>query len=78
METTAFKRGRRLDHQRLKRFNTGMHTATADLVFARTSGKPGEARGITAFLVPTETPGFKIDSTCSGPSTCPPTMPRCR
>ena len=44
-----------------KRWNTGMHTATHDLVFARTSGEPGHARGITAFLVPVETPGFSID-----------------
>jgi len=43
-----------------KRFNTGLHTATTDLVFARTSGEPGEARGITAFLVPTDAPGFEV------------------
>jgi len=43
-----------------KRFNTGVHRATHDLVFARTSGDAGSARGITAFLVPTETPGFTI------------------
>ena len=41
-----------------KRFNTGVHRATHDLVFARTSGEPGQARGITAFLVPTDTPGL--------------------
>jgi acyl-CoA dehydrogenase len=43
-----------------KRFNTGVHRATHDLVFARTSGRPGEARGITAFLVPVDAPGFEI------------------
>jgi alkylation response protein AidB-like acyl-CoA dehydrogenase len=43
-----------------KRFNTGVHRATHDLVFARTSGEPGQARGITAFLVPTGTPGFTV------------------
>ena len=43
-----------------KRFNTGVHRATHDLVFARTSGDPGQARGITAFLVPTDTPGFSV------------------
>jgi alkylation response protein AidB-like acyl-CoA dehydrogenase len=43
-----------------KRFNTGVHRATHDLIFARTSGEPGQARGITAFLVPTDTPGFKV------------------
>jgi alkylation response protein AidB-like acyl-CoA dehydrogenase len=43
-----------------KRFNTGVHRATHDLVFARTSGEPGQARGITALLVPTDTPGFTV------------------
>lgn len=43
-----------------KRFNTGVHRATHDLVFARTSGEAGSARGITAFLVPTDTPGFSV------------------
>jgi alkylation response protein AidB-like acyl-CoA dehydrogenase len=43
-----------------KRFNTGVHRATHDLVFARTSGDPGQARGITAFLVPTDAPGFSV------------------
>jgi acyl-CoA dehydrogenase len=43
-----------------KRFNTGVHRATHDLVFARTSGEPGQARGITAFLVPTDAPGFNV------------------
>ena len=43
-----------------KRFNTGVHRATHDLVFARTSGEPGQARGITAFLVPTDTEGFSV------------------
>jgi acyl-CoA dehydrogenase len=43
-----------------KRFNTGVHRATHDLVFARTSGEPGQSRGITAFLVPTDAPGFSV------------------
>jgi len=43
-----------------KRFNTGVHRATHDLIFARTSGEPGRALGITAFLVPRDTPGFEI------------------
>ena len=43
-----------------KRFNTGVHRATHDLVFARTSGEPGQARGITAFLVPTDAAGFTV------------------
>jgi alkylation response protein AidB-like acyl-CoA dehydrogenase len=44
-----------------KMWNTGMHKAAADLVFARTSGKPGDGTGITAFLVPTDTPGVKVE-----------------
>ena len=43
-----------------KRFNTGMHIAAYDLVFARTAGDPGQPQGITAFLVPTDTPGFEV------------------
>ena len=41
-----------------KRFNTGVHRATHDLIFARTSGEPGQAHGITAFLVPTDSTGL--------------------
>jgi acyl-CoA dehydrogenase len=44
-----------------KRFNTGLHDATHDVIFARTSGDPGAATGITALLVPTDTPGFHVD-----------------
>ena len=61
METTAVKQGGDWVINGMKRFNTGMHTATVDLVFARTSGKAGDARGISAFLVPVKTPGFKIE-----------------
>jgi alkylation response protein AidB-like acyl-CoA dehydrogenase len=32
-----------------KRWNTGVHRTTHDLIFARTSGKPGQALSITAF-----------------------------
>ncbi|KAF4813746.1 Acyl-CoA dehydrogenase [Colletotrichum siamense] len=45
-----------------KKWQTGMHTANHCLVFARTSGKAGDARGITAFLVPRETPGVTVAS----------------
>ena len=44
-----------------KTWNTGMHTASHNLVFARTSGTPGSGAGITAFLVPVGTPGLKIE-----------------
>src|SRR5678815_3930892 len=57
METTAVKQGGDWIINGMKRFNTGMHTATVDLVFARTSGKPGAARGISAFLTPVKLGG---------------------
>jgi acyl-CoA dehydrogenase len=44
-----------------KRFNSGLHNATHDFVFARSSGEPGAARGITCFIVPTSAPGFHVD-----------------
>ncbi|WP_433520328.1 acyl-CoA dehydrogenase family protein [Nocardia pseudovaccinii] len=44
-----------------KTWNTGVHIADADLIFARTAGNPGDAAGITAFLVPTNTPGFRVE-----------------
>ena len=61
METTARRSGSDWIIDGAKRFNTGLHSATIDLVFARTSGKAGDALGITAFLVPTNTPGFKVE-----------------
>jgi acyl-CoA dehydrogenase len=61
METSARADGGRWVINGTKRFNTGLHTATVDLIFARTSGRPGEARGITAFLVPTNAPGFTVE-----------------
>src|ERR671932_899222 len=42
-------------------WTTGMHVATHCVVFARTSGSDGDARGITAFIVPSATPGVKIE-----------------
>ncbi|HXC22547.1 MAG TPA: acyl-CoA dehydrogenase, partial [Steroidobacteraceae bacterium] len=44
-----------------KMWTTGMHVATHVMVFARTSGKDGDARGITCFIVPARTPGVKIE-----------------
>jgi acyl-CoA dehydrogenase len=44
-----------------KTWNTGIHAATHDLIFARTGGAAGDALGITAFLVPTGSPGFKVE-----------------
>jgi len=42
-------------------WNTGLHVATHDFLFARTSGKDGAAKGITCFIVPTKSPGVKIE-----------------
>ncbi len=45
----------------MKMWTTGMHVATHCALFARTSGKDGDARGITCFLVPADAPGVKIE-----------------
>ncbi|HTO42331.1 MAG TPA: acyl-CoA dehydrogenase family protein [Rhizomicrobium sp.] len=37
-----------------KMWITGMHVATHAMLFARTSGKDGDAKGITCFIVPSE------------------------
>lgn len=60
LETTAVRDGDDWVINGCKRFNTGVHSATHDLVFARTSGEPGQARGLSAFLVPTDTAGFEV------------------
>ena len=44
-----------------KTWNTGIHVASHDLIFARTSGEPGDANGITAFLTPVAADGFTIE-----------------
>lgn len=61
LETTARRDGDHWVISGVKRFNSGMHHANYDLVFARTGGTPGEAQGITAFLVPSDTPGLSVD-----------------
>ena len=61
METSAVKSGDTWVLNGQKTWNSGMHTAAADIVFARTSGKQGDGLGITAFLIPTDSPGFKIE-----------------
>ena len=60
LETTAVRDGDEWVINGNKRFNTGVHRAKFDLIFARTSGDQGAAHGITAFLVPTDARGFKI------------------
>jgi acyl-CoA dehydrogenase len=60
LETRATQDGDSWVINGAKRFNTGLHNANVDLIFARTSGEPGQGRGITAFLVPTDSPGFRV------------------
>jgi alkylation response protein AidB-like acyl-CoA dehydrogenase len=60
LETTARRDGDDWLINGAKRFNTGVHRATHDLIFARTSGSPGDAKGITALLVPVASPGFEV------------------
>lgn len=61
METTAVRDGDEWVINGEKTWNTGIHKAAYDLIFARTSGKAGDGDGITAFLVPTNDPGFKVE-----------------
>ena len=61
LETTAVPDGEEWIINGQKRFNSGLHHASHDIIFARTSGEPGEPLGITAFLVPTDAPGFSVD-----------------
>jgi acyl-CoA dehydrogenase len=61
LETTAVRDGDEWVINGVKRWNSGLHHATHDIVFARTSGDPGSPIGISAFLVPTDAPGFSVD-----------------
>lgn len=45
-----------------KMWQTGMHKATHCFIFARSSGKDGDAKGISCFIVPRHTPGLKVES----------------
>jgi alkylation response protein AidB-like acyl-CoA dehydrogenase len=61
METTGVREGDgwRIDGE--KTWNTGVHRASHNLVFARTGGKAGDGNGITAFLVPMDAPGVVVE-----------------
>jgi len=61
LETVARRDGGEWVIDGAKRFNSGMHRASHDLVFARTSGSPGEPHGITAFIVPRDAPGLRVE-----------------
>lgn len=61
METTAVRDGDEWVINGEKTWNTGIHKAPYDLIFARTSGEAGDGRGITCFLVPTDADGFRVE-----------------
>jgi alkylation response protein AidB-like acyl-CoA dehydrogenase len=61
METTAVRDGDEWIINGAKTWNTGIHKAKHDLIFARTSGKAGDGNGITAFLTPTNSEGFAVE-----------------
>ena len=58
-ETRNGRSGWRIDGGKM--WTTGMHTATHVILFARTSGTAGQAKGITAFLVPARAAGITIE-----------------
>ncbi|MCW3048445.1 MAG: putative acyl-CoA dehydrogenase [Solirubrobacterales bacterium] len=60
LETTARRDGDDWVIDGAKRFNSVIDVAVANIVFARTSGQPGKADGITAFIVPRDTPGMTV------------------
>lgn len=61
LETKAVKDGDEWVINGQKRFNSGLHAATHDMIFARTSGDEGRAQGISCFIVPVNTEGFSVD-----------------
>jgi alkylation response protein AidB-like acyl-CoA dehydrogenase len=60
LETHAVRDGGDWVINGAKRFASGVNFAHHTIVFARSSGEAGQARGITAFMVPTDSPGFEI------------------
>jgi len=61
METTAVRDGDGWRINGEKTWNTGIHKAPYDLIFARTSGEAGDGVGITAFLVPMDSDGLVVE-----------------
>jgi acyl-CoA dehydrogenase len=57
-ETRGGVPGWRIDGEKM--WITGCHVATHVMTFARTSGEAGKPRGITCFVVPTDSPGFEV------------------
>ncbi len=60
METRAVRDGDEWVINGEKYWNTGVHKATHDYIFARTSGEPGDGLGITCFITPTSADGFEV------------------
>jgi alkylation response protein AidB-like acyl-CoA dehydrogenase len=60
LETTATLQGDTWVINGRKRWNTGVHSATHDIIFARSSGEPGEHFGITALIVPMHAEGLEV------------------
>ena len=61
MQTRAIRDGAGWVINGEKTWNTGIHTASHDLVFARTSGTPGSGEGITGFLIPVGVSGLTVE-----------------
>ena len=61
METRAVLDGDNWRINGAKMWNTGVNVATHDFIFARISGRDGGAKGIGCFIVPTTSPGFKVE-----------------
>ncbi len=60
LQTTAVRDGGDWVIDGAKRFISGLGFAHHAIVFARTSGDPGAAEGITAFIVPTDASGVEV------------------
>jgi acyl-CoA dehydrogenase len=60
LETRAVRDGDDWIITGAKRWNSVVDVSEVDLVFARTGGEDGKAEGISAFLVPTDAPGFEV------------------
>ena len=61
MDTHAERDGDEWIINGAKTWNTGIHKAKYDLIMARTSGTAGDGDGITAFITPTDSEGFRIE-----------------
>jgi len=61
METRATRDGDSWRITGAKMWNTGLHVATHDFIFARHDGRDGSPKGIGCFIVPTKSAGFKIE-----------------